>query len=64
MSADFFDRIKAMVPHLTPIEASELLNNFEVALIDKTPGFLELSGDEQNAIVLREFQKSSHAKIH
>lgn len=61
---NFFDTIKAMVPWLTPRQASILLNDFENALFNNNPEYLELPETEQNAIVIREFKKSHHVRRH
>lgn len=59
---NFFETIKEIVPWMTPREASEKLNRFEVELFNRHPEYLELSEKSQNAIVIREFRKSPYAQ--
>lgn len=61
---DFFDDIKALVPWLTPREASVALNDVESNLFENHPEYLDLSEDEQNAIVVKEFKQSRYVQRH
>ena len=63
--SDFFEQIKALVPWLSPREASDALGEVEVQLFDQYPEYLELLNEaQQNAKVIEAFKRSHHVIRH
>jgi hypothetical protein len=64
LTCDFFEKIKSIVPWMTPREASVALNDVEFSLFAAHPEYLDLPEDQQNVIVIQEFLKSHYVRRH
>ncbi len=70
----YFDEIKALVPWLTDIEASKLLNDFEDDFFSKNPALspddilsltaaeLKQLEEKQNSAIIKAFKTSPHVR--